>query len=76
LLVIIAAVLEPFALLVLAAVVVIVAVAVGVLLLLTFSTTLESQGDALGEVIYRFEFPEAPGALNRFLDTLNRFNQG
>eukprot|EP01036_Dinobryon_divergens_P024364 gene24364-32809_t len=36
----------------------------------------ESQGDALYEVIYRFEFPEAPGALNRFLDTLNRFNQG
>ena len=28
------------------------------------------------EVIYRFEFPEAPGALNKFLHTLNHHNQG
>jgi threonine dehydratase len=30
----------------------------------------------LYEVVYRFEFPEAPGALNKFLDTLSHFNQG
>lgn len=29
-----------------------------------------------GEVLYRFEFPEAPGALNKFLHTLNYHNQG
>lgn len=28
------------------------------------------------EVLYRFEFPEAPGALNKFLHTLNHHNQG
>lgn len=28
------------------------------------------------ELVYRFEFPEAPGALNKFLHTLNHFNQG
>ena len=28
------------------------------------------------EVVYRFEFPEAPGALDKFLHTLNHFNQG
>lgn len=32
--------------------------------------------EQLYEVIYRFEFPEAPGALNKFLDSLNHFNQG
>eukprot|EP01039_Chlorochromonas_danica_P008570 gene8570-9443_t len=32
--------------------------------------------DGLLEVVYRFEFPEAPGALNKFLHTLNHFNQG
>ena len=29
-----------------------------------------------GEVLYRFEFPEAPGALNKFLHTLNHHNKG
>lgn len=28
------------------------------------------------ELLYRFEFPEAPGALARFLDTLTGFNEG
>ena len=28
------------------------------------------------ELIYRFEFPESPGALNNFLQTLHRCNQG
>ena len=28
------------------------------------------------ELLYRFEFPEAPGALNKFLSTVNHFNQG
>jgi threonine dehydratase len=28
------------------------------------------------ELVFRFEFPEAPGALNTFLQTLQRFNQG
>ena len=28
------------------------------------------------ELLYRFEFPEAPGALDRFLHTLNHCNQG
>ena len=28
------------------------------------------------ELVFRFEFPEAPGALNKFLDTINQFNQG
>ena len=28
------------------------------------------------EVVYRFEFPEAPGALDRFLDTLQHNNPG
>ena len=32
--------------------------------------------DKLYEVVYRFEFPEAPGALNKFLDTLSHFNKG
>ena len=27
------------------------------------------------EVLYRFEFPEAPGALNKFLDTIEKFNK-
>ena len=27
------------------------------------------------ELVYRFEFPEAPGALNRFLTTIKSFNQ-
>ena len=27
------------------------------------------------EVLYRFEFPEAPGALNKFLDTIQKFNK-
>lgn len=26
------------------------------------------------EVLYRFEFPEAPGALNKFLDTIEKYN--
>jgi threonine dehydratase len=30
----------------------------------------------ISELIYRFEFPEAPGALDKFLHTLNHFNQG
>jgi threonine dehydratase len=28
------------------------------------------------EYLYRFEFPEAPGALNAFFCTINQFNQG
>jgi threonine dehydratase len=28
------------------------------------------------ELLYRFEFPESPGALNKFLQTINHFNQG
>jgi threonine dehydratase len=28
------------------------------------------------ELIYRFEFPEAPGALNKFLHTLTQHNKG
>ena len=28
------------------------------------------------ELLYRFEFPEAPGALNKFLHTLSEHNQG
>mmetsp|Transcript_20799 Transcript_20799/g.18949 ORF Transcript_20799/g.18949 Transcript_20799/m.18949 type:complete len:116 (+) Transcript_20799:335-682(+) len=28
------------------------------------------------ELIYRFEFPESPGALNNYLQTLTQFNQG
>jgi threonine dehydratase len=28
------------------------------------------------ELIYRFEFPEAPGALAKFLHNLNHFNEG
>lgn len=32
--------------------------------------------DTQSELVYRFEFPEAPGALNKFLHTLNHFNQG
>eukprot|EP01038_Epipyxis_sp_PR26KG_P005145 gene5145-7165_t len=31
---------------------------------------------SLVELVYRFEFPESPGALNKFLFTLNHFNQG
>lgn len=27
------------------------------------------------EVLYRFEFPEAPGALNKFLDTIAKYNK-
>ena len=27
------------------------------------------------EVLYRFEFPEAPGALNKFLDTIEKYNK-
>jgi threonine dehydratase len=30
---------------------------------------------AFQEVLYRFEFPEAPGALNKFLDTIENFNK-
>lgn len=30
---------------------------------------------AFQEVLYRFEFPEAPGALNKFLDTIEKFNK-
>lgn len=28
------------------------------------------------ELIYRFEFPEAPGALSKFLNTLSQYNEG
>lgn len=28
------------------------------------------------ELLFRFEFPEAPGALGKFLHTLNHFNEG
>lgn len=28
------------------------------------------------ELLYRFEFPEAPGALNKFLDGIGRYNKG
>jgi threonine dehydratase len=28
------------------------------------------------ELMYRFEFPEAPGALNKFLDTVSKHNRG
>lgn len=28
------------------------------------------------ELVYRFEFPEAPGALDRFLSTVAKFNEG
>jgi len=28
------------------------------------------------ELVYRFEFPEAPGALDKFLHNINHFNQG
>lgn len=31
---------------------------------------------ALRELVYRFEFPESPGALDRFLTTLYHFNPG
>lgn len=34
------------------------------------------QKDGKNELLFRFEFPEAPGALNKFLHTLNHFNQG
>jgi threonine dehydratase len=39
---------------------------------------LDSHRDCEGrvELVYRFEFPEAPGALDKFLHTLNHFNQG
>lgn len=32
--------------------------------------------DGVTELVYRFEFPEAPGALEKFLHTLYHFNQG
>ena len=32
--------------------------------------------DFMNELIYRFEFPEAPGALENFLDVLHEHNQG
>jgi len=37
-----------------------------------------SSGDhkQLQELVYRFEFPEAPGALDRFLSTVAKFNEG
>ena len=31
---------------------------------------------SLQEVVYRFEFPESPGALDNFLKTMTKFNQG
>lgn len=30
----------------------------------------------LQELLYRFEFPEAPGALDKFLTTVSKFNEG
>ena len=30
----------------------------------------------MNELVYRFEFPEAPGALEKFLDVLHEHNQG
>jgi len=35
-----------------------------------------TQDGKLRELVYRFEFPEAPGALSKFLDSLNFTNQG
>ena len=31
---------------------------------------------SMNELVYRFEFPEAPGALEKFLDVLHEHNQG
>ena len=30
----------------------------------------------MNELVYRFEFPEAPGALEKFLDVLHEHSQG
>jgi len=43
---------------------------------LTLLKRISPRTDQLSELIYRFEFPEAPGALNKFLQTVNHFNQG
>lgn len=32
--------------------------------------------ESMNELVYRFEFPEAPGALEKFLDVLHEHNQG
>lgn len=34
------------------------------------------QHNEFNEYLYRFEFPEAPGALDKFLDSINKYNQG
>ena len=34
-----------------------------------------SSSSGFEEVLYRFEFPEAPGALNKFLDTIEKYNK-
>jgi threonine dehydratase len=36
----------------------------------------QTWGNEFTELLFRFEFPEAPGALDKFLHTLNHFNQG
>lgn len=43
---------------------------------LTGGRALQAWGSDVSEMVYRFEFPEAPGALNKFLHTLNHYNQG
>jgi threonine dehydratase len=40
------------------------------------TAVMELAGGNVSELVYRFEFPEAPGALDKFLHTLNHFNQG
>lgn len=36
----------------------------------------EKEKDNMTELLFRFEFPEAPGALDKFLSNFNQFNQG
>jgi threonine dehydratase len=40
------------------------------------SASVDYDGAEFEELLYRFIFPESPGALNRFLDTIEKFNNG
>lgn len=42
----------------------------------SYTVGMRPSKSAIQEVLYRFEFPEAPGALAKFLYTLNHFNEG
>jgi threonine dehydratase len=42
----------------------------------SLSIGIKPSSSKISELLYRFEFPEAPGALAKFLYTMNHFNEG